>query len=271
MQIHCPHCGHTFESTGQEFHFCPDCGRRVKENPSTSSAAGASSPGPDGSPYNAAAPAREEPTPWERRKELGLLQGYWQTWTKVVLSPAKFWASVSPQGPLQDALFFSWITSAISSLMSLPFLFLQDPEGIRRGLQMLPLSAEAQRMAMIVLSGNGRTVLVLTGLVLYPLGFIINTAIIHLFALLFGASKNGFTATARAAAYSAAPMLLGWLPCVGVAAGLYVVVLYIWGLGALQRTSTGRAGAAVLSPIGVVLCCTCVGVFAAVAAAVGSR
>ena len=38
---------------------------------------------------------------------------------------------------------------------------------------------------------------------------------------------------------------------------VYVIVLEVWGLARLQRTTYGRAAAAVLTPYGLLLCCCC--------------
>ncbi|MFL5358580.1 YIP1 family protein [Archangium sp.] len=203
-----------------------------------------------------------EPTPWERRSELGLVQGYWETWKTVMFNPEKFWNRASPQGSLWDALSFAWIVVAINSLLSLPFQFLQSPAQFQRMLDQMNsrtnMTPEMERMMTWFFAGSGRFALLVGGLLLYPLGFVIGAAITHLMCLLLGMSRNGFTATARAYGYASAPAVLTWVPCVGpIASFIYTLVLYVWGLARMQRASYGRSAVAVLGPIVLLFCCCC--------------
>jgi hypothetical protein len=94
--------------------------------------------------------------------------------------------------------------------------------------------------------------------VLYPLTFLINVVIIHLGCLIFGAAKNGFNATARVVAYASAPAVVGWVPCIGTLAALYVIVLEVWGISRVQETSVARAVGGVLFIL-VLFICLCAG------------
>jgi hypothetical protein len=256
MQIRCPHCGNVFESTGLDVHSCPHCGQRIEHT---------AAPEPGGES------AAEEPTAWERRGELGLFTAYWQTWKGIVLSPDKFWERVRPQGSLWDALAFSWIASGLSTLISLPLQLLQGSGQMREALErMNNLPPDVRESLISFFAGGGQLGLALGGLLLYPVTFIITTGIVHLFCLLFGVAQNGFNATARAVGYATAPLLLSWVPCVNMGLAVYVIVLEVWGLARLQRTTYGRAAAAVLTPYGLLLCCCCSVVLAAAASFAGA-
>jgi hypothetical protein len=249
MQIQCPHCGNVFESMEQGVHSCPHCGQRVE-------------PGADASGRVAQEPGGEAsgegPTPWERRGELGLLTAYWETWKGVMLSPEAFWARVRPQGSLWEALAFAWIANGVSTLLNLPVQLLQGSGQLSEVLdQAKNIPPEVRESLLSFFGGGGQLGLALGGLLLYPVTFFITAGIVHLFCMLFGVAQNGFNATARTVGYAAAPMLLSWVPCVGMGLFVYVIVLEVWGLARLQRTTYGRAAAAVLTPYGLLLCCCC--------------
>jgi hypothetical protein len=73
--------------------------------------------------------------------------------------------------------------------------------------------------------------------------------------MLFGAARNGYGATVRAVCYSAGPNLLSIVPCFGFLAGLYSLVLAIFGISSLQETSMGKAAGIVLLPLVILVCC----------------
>ena len=81
------------------------------------------------------------------------------------------------------------------------------------------------------------------------IGIVIGGLILHIFAYIVGA-RQGLEKTLTMVMYAATPsILLGWIPYVGILFGLWAIVLYILGLKAVQKLSTGRAVIAVLLPI----------------------
>ncbi len=238
MQIPCPHCGNIFESMGATAPNCPHCGQRVD---------------PPGSDLSGG-----EPTPWERRGEVGLLTGYWETWKGVVFSPDKFWERVQPQGSLWDALAFAWIASAISTLMGLPLQLVQGSGQLQQALdKMNNIPPEVRESLLSFFGGGGQLGLALVSLLFFPVSFFIGAGIVHLFCMIFGLAQNGFNATARAVGYAMAPLVLSWVPCVNLFLVVYILVLEVWGLAKLQRGTYGKAAAAVLTPYVVMCCCFC--------------
>ncbi len=88
------------------------------------------------------------------------------------------------------------------------------------------------------------------------MGLVFSSAVVHVFLLLFGGARNGFTATFRALCYVQAGALLLIVPfCGGLFAGAFMLVLEVLGLSTLHRISLGKAAAAVLLP--TFLCCAC--------------
>jgi hypothetical protein len=223
----CPHCGSVFEGSGISVQFCPTCGKRVDLDPT-------------------GGPVESEP--------------FLQTMKGVLFEPDRFWSGVSPTGTLWDALSFGWVTTALGMLISLPITLLQS-----RGQQAQIDQAMAKMQGQIPpelegivrsMMGTGASVgLHLGSALLYPVFFFIGAAILHLFCLIVGASRNGFNATARVYGYANAPNLLSGLPCINVLGVIYSLVLEAWGIGKVQQTSYGRAAAAVLLPLIVVCCC----------------
>jgi hypothetical protein len=206
------------------------------------------------------APARE-PTPWERRSELGVARALWLTWHQTLFAPEKFWSSVQPDGPTADAFFYGWVLVAMgavpSALMNLlQFQNLSSQWGALSS-QLSELSPAFTRAIEVVSSHPGifAIVILLATLFFYPLSLLITSALIHLGCLLFGAGKNGFGATLRVVAYASAPVVLAWIPIVGAAAGLYVLTLEVWGIRRVQETTLGRAlGGILVLPV-VFGCC----------------
>ena len=174
-----------------------------------------------------------------------------------------------PDVPWTEALYYAWIIHALTVAVGLPFV------GLGMFRPSLPSNFggdEQMETAMRAFSGGVGVGSLLGSLLLYPLVLLAGAAIVHLAAMLFGAAKNGYGATVRAFAYAAGPNLLGIIPCFGILAGIYGLVLAIFGISSLQETSTGKAAGIVLLPIAVMICCC--GIlfslfFAAIAAALG--
>jgi hypothetical protein len=85
--------------------------------------------------------------------------------------------------------------------------------------------------------------------ILTVVGVILGALIIHIFVYLFG-GRQGIEQTLKANMYAVTPsLLLGWIPLINIIAGFWALVLTIIGIRELQKMSTGRAIAAVLTPI----------------------
>jgi len=196
---------------------------------------------------------------WERRAELGWGKALWLTWKGSLFAPESFWRGVRPDGPPVDALLYAWIVFAVGKLLSLPFA-LVSPGG-NWAQEILRQSGEQNPQMTRYLEAVGQSGpwsavggLALSAL-LFPVGLVIIAAILHLFALLFSAAKNGYWATFRALAYACSPYAFA-ISCLGLVSWIYSVVLTILGLARLQETTHGKAAAATLTPF-VLTCCSC--------------
>ena len=76
---------------------------------------------------------------------------------------------------------------------------------------------------------------------------------IHLWAYIFGARK-GIEQTFKAVFYGFTPLaLFSWIPFIGIIFGIWSVILEIIGLKTLHGMSTGRAVAALVVPLVIVI------------------
>jgi hypothetical protein len=208
-----------------------------------------------------------QPTDWERRSELGFAQGFFQTWKKSLLEPKTFWPSVQPDGPALDAFLYGWLITAVASIAQIPFTWLNASQLVE-SMQKLGEASEQFHDVAKIFTQMASTGLIFAlgtavfGIAVYPLSLVMGAALTYLGGLMFGAADKGFNATLRALAYANGPSILAFIPVVGGLAGLWTLVLEIWAVKEMQKTSTGRAIGAVLW--WTVLLCCCLGLGAAV-------
>lgn len=216
------------------------------------------------------------PTPWERRAELGLVQGVWQTWKQTMLEPKKFWAELDPNGPAMDAFLYGWLVTSAAGLLQIPFLILnlaQSASQFRElGKTMKDLPPQLQSMIdlfqtspLVVAIG-----LAVFTIVVFPLSIMISTGLVHLGVRLAGGTQYPFSTTLRAISYSIAPNVLQGIPVIGGFVGIYTVVLEVWAIRDAHKLTTVRAAIAVLWPV-VFFCCCGMGGAVLFGAALASR
>jgi hypothetical protein len=198
-----------------------------------------------------------EPTPWERRRELGTFKGFFETLKASLFTPDEFFSRVDPKGPPVDALLYAWVTFVIQTVLALPLATL-----LPRKMIDLPENIPPQFRGLLeqMLSGGGQVVNAVGSILLYPVFIFIGAVILHGACLVFGAGKQGFWATFRVATYSTGPGVLAWIPCVNVAAMAWQIGLAVIGVRRVQQTSLERAMGSVALPIVVFICCCCLGV-----------
>ena len=233
MDARCPRCSTVFTTDRSGIQFCPNCGQQVDvPEPGQASGGWGQSPGPgpaggggfgagrftgEPPPGGGPLPGHRELTPWERRKELGLVQGFFETWKRSMFSPQQFFPTVRPDVPWTEALFYAWIIHGITVVLGLPFIGL----GLfRPGLPSNFGGDTAQVESMMrAMSGGVGVAWALGTLLLYPLVVLAGAGIVHLCAMLFGAAKNGYGATVRALCYAQGPNLFGIVPASGSSPG----------------------------------------------------
>lgn len=280
MQVRCPHCQGIFSTERAGVQFCPNCGQQINvpgaaapgapEAPAGAAPPAATpGPGPGGAPGQTGTPESmgpggREPTPWERRAELGAFGGLWETWKKSMFSPEPFFSSVRPDSSWVDAMLYGWVVSIVSSVLRVPSQYL-EMWGRSSTASTENLPAELQKYLSWIQASSGRTSTivgsVVIGALLYPVMLLIGAAILHLCCMMWGCAKNGFWTTVRAVAYSQSPQVLVLIPCAGgLFAVVYTIVLEIFALGKMHDSTMGRAAGAVLTLVVVGCCCVCGGI-----------
>ena len=273
MQARCPHCSTVFNTERAGIQFCPNCGQQINvPDPAGGPPPPPGAPGFTGSPGAPGGPGAPGPNalarsavPWEERGQRGIFGAFFENVKMVLTQPEQFWSRMRPDGALSDGLFFAWICFAINGLLNIPMQLLstalnrgQMDEFMKATRDLPPEARRFVQQYMGFILGGGTIGVVIGQIIVYPVMMIISAAILHLFAMIFGVSKNGFNATARVVGYAQAPYVLGWIPCCGgLVAAIWTIVMQCWGLARAQESTTGRAVLAVLAPI-VLLCC-CVG------------
>jgi hypothetical protein len=159
----------------------------------------------------------------------------------VVLNPVGFFQGIPRQGNFVNPLVFALICAVVSGILG----------GIVNFLIGLAFSSGNQGVTSAFLSLIGNIILTPIGV---AIGVFIGAGIYHLLVLLLVRPSNaGFEATFRVVAYTSVIQLVSWIPLVGIIAGLYGVVLSVFGIREVHNTTTGRALAVVLIPIAVVV------------------
>jgi hypothetical protein len=216
--------------------------------------------------FQAGATPSEPPKyiPWEDMKNLGFFKALWETWKESTFYPNEFFSKTPTRGGIWPPLFYAllviWVSNAISQVMGLIF------SNFSLGIMADIFDNEELIEAMSIFGAMGAVQLILTLLILPFLiaaGLFIASGIFHLIIMLFGWSKRDFEATFRAVAYSAGPMIFTIVPaCGSIVAYIWSIILIIFGIKHLQKTTSGQASLVVLLPL--ILCCCFIGMMMAI-------
>jgi hypothetical protein len=174
-------------------------------------------------------PSAEPPgLPWERRAETGALEGFADTVRRIATEPAAAFRDARRKGDLVSPIAYAVVLILVGAL--------------------------AERIWGLMVG----TILGLCVLFVW-------SAIVHLFLMLYGGTREsdtGFEGTLRSLAWSSTAQLGQLVPFAGgLIALVWGIVLQTISLASFHRTTQGKALAAVLTPI--LLCCVCIALFAA--------
>ena len=194
--------------------------------------------------------------PWERRSEVGFLNGLLETIKLLVTNPTEAWRLAKEKGdygePLVFAILVSWVGIAVSTLWS--GLFGQAWTSF--------LPPDLKEKMGDAFATNTGALLIQVGLapILVLVGLFIGAAIYHVSFLLVGATRDsasGFEGTFRVVSYASVSQLANVVPFVGwLVALVWNIVLMVLGAVRMHRTTQGKAIAGVLIPL--LLCCVCI-------------
>jgi hypothetical protein len=189
--------------------------------------------------------------PWPPRENESFLDALVMTWKESVFHPTSFYRRMPRDISLGSAVGYYLITGILASGLSLFW-------------RMVFGGSILQRFYPDASSDNAFVDFLLSPLLLL-LGLYIVLGVVHLFLLMFRGSKHGFGTTLRVGAMSEGPQLFNVIPFIGpMVGGIWVVVLWVIGLREAHETTTGKALAAVLVPLGLLLLLAILGVIIAV-------
>ena len=212
--------------------------------------------------------------PWEQREQLGLVKAFWEQTKLGITQPGQLAASIRPDRPWQEAFFYGWLLSSLAGLLSIPyntFTFWSQ------GAQMKETFGKMDSSGPLKVMGDFYSLLgdhpLLTAVALSAAGSVIlvpyvlvYAAMQHVGLVIAGVNpRQPFAATLRTHTYGLSPNLLTAIPVVGGLAGLYTLVVQVWTLREVHKTTTVKAIVASLWFTVVLICCA---IFAAVAVAV---
>jgi len=251
----CPYCKLALPDPPDRF--CPSCGGDL---------AAQRPPGP-------APRAGRSASPWDRRAEIGFLLALIDTTKQVLLTPVEFFRNMQTSGGIGSPLFYGVLLGYLSRVVEALYVALFHAL-FWGGLATLSRSQPFGPMLGMFQGGFPLVVTILTGPISAVVALFICAGVFHLMLLMFEGADQGFEATLRVVSYAAAAAVLGIIPVCGGLFGLvYSIVLWVIGLSEAHGIGRGKACAAVLVPLGLLLACCAllVFVFAAGLASVFSR
>ena len=180
------------------------------------------------------------PPPWERRAEMGLKEGIFQTAKQAAFSPRAFFRHTAVQGGVREPLAFGILFGSIGMMLELFWQVLTGEESLS--------SIPAQFMG-----DYGSGLVFLVAVIFCPLAATVVTCmtslIVHLLLGVVGGGKKGFEATLRAVSYSQAAQVWALVPYVGgLVAALWQVVVQFIGIREIHEVSYTRVLIAFLIP-----------------------
>ncbi len=162
----------------------------------------------------------------------------------VLLSPVGFFRGMAKRGDFLNPAIFALICALISAVLSGLISLVLSPFFAAPG-----ETAEAFAGGLV-----GFVFTVILSPIYTAVALLIGAGVYHLLVLLFVRPGNaGFEATFRVVCYVAAIQLVSWIPIVNIVAGIYAIVLSIFGIREAHGTTTGKAIAIVLIPVAVIL------------------
>lgn len=211
-------------------------------------------------PYGRRPTGPEAGIAWETQSVRGFFSGFGRAIIDSLIRPTKFFTAMSPQGNLWRAFYFGIIIQSLVIVISTGLMMINlasfDPASMLEmfGDALPPQVQEIFENLSSYVSPSYLLPMMLTAPLSAAAGIILLSLFLHLFLLLFGGAKNGLEATIKVVSYSATAQLVSLLPaCGGIIAWVWQVVIVVIGLTQAHRTTTGRALAAALTPILVVI------------------
>jgi hypothetical protein len=216
-------------------------------------------PGAPGGPGGP--PGPEQPAPFAERRRRGLISSFFETWKLVAMQPGAFFRRVRVDQP-GSAVLFAVIAYTVGTLFQGIYSLASGGrvaevlESVAEG--MPEEQARYVRMYVESLSGASTVAQIVLAPVAAVIAVYVWSAIVHGILLLVRGAPRGFGATLTAVGYAFGLNLLLVVPgCGGFLALVWAAVSMIVGLGETQRCGPGKSTLAVLSPLLLIVICSC--------------
>lgn len=183
--------------------------------------------------------SESEHFPWPPRENDSVLDALARTWKDSVFQPKSFFASMPREYDFGWVLAYYLLIGVVTAGISLFWHMVFGPSLLERVL----LRDEVQ-------PGNPFMDFLLSPLWLL-IGLFLIAGVIHVCLLLVRGARHSFGTTLRVLCFSGGPQLFGVVPFIGPAVGgIWALVITVIGLREAHETTTGRALAGLLIPLG---------------------
>jgi len=213
----CPHCGCWFEPESSTVPVRPDA-----------AADSFSDVEPDQGLVE-----EDKECPWEERENYGTLNAYFQTATRCILTPTRFFSKLPPRDGYLSPILFAVMAIPVTVFFTYLWFALFTGGGLGGLIGFF--------LAMCILFA--------LGLIFVPITLAIWSGLVHLFLYILGGAREGYQASFRVVSYSSITSVFNAVPFVGILASLWGLVLTVIGLRETHKTTTGKAAAAVAIPL----------------------
>ena len=186
-------------------------------------------------------------SPWEDRRNTGLVEGIFSTVRTVLFSPALLFKTLTFKGGIREPLAFGLLTGAAGNMFSIfwPVLLFSGGFGSLPFGQILPADLNTGLLFLITL---------FTVPIWVIFTMFIYAAILHLMLLIVRGGGNRFEATFRVVAYSQGAQIWCLIPVVGSwIAGIWQFVVQVIGLREMHETTYLKVIIAFLIPIFILI------------------
>jgi len=232
----CPFCGGEIKESASR---CVHCNQWLDQAASRESAAAgivSGRVGADDTRVGASAFDEDKECPWEERENYGTLNAYFQTATKCLLTPTAFFSRLPTSGGYGSPILFAVMSGVVGFVLA--YIWAKLFSGSGMGL-----------FGFLI----GMSFVVLVSLIIVPIVLAIGSAILHGCLYLVGGVGQRYETTFRVVSYAAVTWVFNAIPVIGTLASLWGLVLTVIGLRETHKTTTGKAVAAVLIPVGIIV------------------
>jgi hypothetical protein len=182
-----------------------------------------------------------EQFPWPPAEGASATGAFVQSWQGATFQPATFFRALTERTSLGSALLYYLPLGILIAGAELFWSIVRAPA--------VEQDSMLSTIATLDAAWNPLVLFLLSPLRLL-LELFVSAAVTHAVLKLFGGATRDYGTTARVFAFAYSPMLFGVIPLIGSFVGfIWMVPVAIIGVREAQRTTSGRAAAAVLIPV----------------------